>query len=380
LIKTESAGSEENPLFKEARSLLNIRNPNVIQLLGLERFNEGEIGLVLEYVEGINLSQLFHLSSPTQREAVFFNIAEQLLLGINAAHQARIIHGDLSPKNVLISLEGVLKIGDFGLSCPSAKNNLQQNWGTPGYLSAHRTETGEISHSDDLFAAGAILLEWLAGVNIFKTTLTQRSSLDEVLSFLSDPIACQLIEDLIGIGELKQAKAGEILSKYKSIFDTFRNQEGFRKLVCRASQMQNQSPTMTCLPKRFQQPSRAALSFVKSVSVILAALIFCTPVIPAQTHAFRNQPLAELDVNAYPWAQVFIDGNKRGQTPLHSEKLRPGLHHIVLKFERYRERFSVLLYPGKKLVIERGAPQQASKKQLRRMFRFKSLRNARKKS
>jgi len=373
ILKQNPLHGVENILFNEAKAYLQIRNPHVIQLLGVERFSDSSFGLVIEYVEGINLGQLRLSTNAGEREALFFTLAEQLLKGLAAAHGAEVIHGDLTPKNILVDLKGVAKVGDFGLSCASMENNLRRQWGTPGYLSVHRMETGEISKDDDLFGLGAVLFEWVNGINIFSADL--RRKLEETKIFHQNPLVHDLLQKLLR-PSMEVVSADKLLVQFSHAFNGSRRIPLLRLVASKALEGNRLAKTATCFqaPRTFHNEGFFSK---RIVPILVVMLVSIAPVLPAQQATWQSARPASLEINAFPWAEVLIDGVSRGATPVSAERLAPGLHQIYLRFENRTERFSILLYPGIHIKVNRGAPQQDSKSLLRRFFRSRSFRNTR---
>jgi len=115
-------------MFKdEARLAARISHPNVVQVLELGQCN-GAHFIAMEYVEGESLSALLRRARVPY--AVAARIIADALSGLHAAHELRnakgellhLVHRDLSPSNILISYEGVVKVVDFGVA--RARGNL----------------------------------------------------------------------------------------------------------------------------------------------------------------------------------------------------------------------------------------------------------------
>ena len=169
-----------NMLVDEARISVLLNHPNIVQVLELGE-DEGDYFIVMEYVDGQALSRLMRaLKNAKKRidplEACFITIS--LLEGLHAAHiqkdhrgkPAGIIHRDVSPQNVLLSMDGVVKVIDFGIA--RARERLEVTQGTsvkgklrymaPEQLSAKLIKGKPLDARADVFAAGILLWEMLA--------------------------------------------------------------------------------------------------------------------------------------------------------------------------------------------------------------------------
>jgi serine/threonine protein kinase len=159
---------------REGRLLSRIDHPNVIGIREIARDERGTC-LVLEYVEG---SDLAAISGPLPSR-IALRIIRDLLRALEAVHglcdeegrSLGLIHRDLSPGNVLVGLDGSVKLTDFGIaraaSGTHAKTTGQSIKGTLAYLSPEQARGAPVDARADLFAAGALLYEMLAGVPIY---------------------------------------------------------------------------------------------------------------------------------------------------------------------------------------------------------------------
>ena len=141
--------------------------------------HEGELFIVMEYVEGANLRTRMDKALPVEE---FLPIAIQCASGLSAAHEKRIVHGDLKPENIMVvEKTGDIKLCDFGLSrrtldvttvndSSSTVGLFSENVvvGTPAYMAPEALEgTGRTLRSD-IFALGIIFYELLAGRHPFR--------------------------------------------------------------------------------------------------------------------------------------------------------------------------------------------------------------------
>ncbi len=159
----------------EARIAARVRHLNVVPVIDV--IEEGEqVGIVLEYVHGEALSSL--LRTCRQRGeplaiGVAVAIVRDLLHGLHAAHTAvgdagaslAIVHRDVSPQNVLVGADGVARVLDFGIAKADSRATVTRDGHLKGKLRYMAPEQlgGEVTHSADLYAAGLVLWEALAG-------------------------------------------------------------------------------------------------------------------------------------------------------------------------------------------------------------------------
>jgi len=165
----------------EARVAARIRHPNVVPTLDVVA-TDGEVFLVMEYVQGESLSKLLRAvrSMMTPADArVAATIMAGVLHGLHAAHEAvseqgeplGIVHRDVSPQNVLVGVDGVARVLDFGVA--KAMGRLQttregQIKGKLAYMAPEQLHNHGVTRQTDVFAAAAVTWEALTGQRLFK--------------------------------------------------------------------------------------------------------------------------------------------------------------------------------------------------------------------
>jgi eukaryotic-like serine/threonine-protein kinase len=181
-------------LIDEARLSALIRHANVVPALDVVE-DEGELALVLEYVESVSLSQLMRAASRAQEPltpAIVARITSDALAGLHAAHEARdlsgrslaIVHRDVSPQNILVGVDGVSRLIDFGVAKAAERVSITQSGVLKGklrYMSPEQARHKEIDRRSDVFSAGAVLYEALCGRPAFRGE-TEASILLELLA------------------------------------------------------------------------------------------------------------------------------------------------------------------------------------------------------
>jgi hypothetical protein len=120
--------------------------------------------LVMELIDGPSLAGVL-LDGPLDPAPAAAVIA-QAAAGLQAAHQAGLIHRDIKPGNLLVGPEGTLKVADFGISHAIGSEPMTGTGlllGTPGYLAPERVAGGPATPASDLYALGVVGWECLAG-------------------------------------------------------------------------------------------------------------------------------------------------------------------------------------------------------------------------
>ena len=157
----------------EAQLATRLNHPNVVQVY--EFSNEGDEGhiLAMEYVEGCDLGHLISAAKSTATRIppwVAAWIIAEAAKGLHYAHEKRdeggtpleIVHRDVSPQNVLVSFEGVVKIADFGIaSARLVDDEAGVLKGKFGYMSPEQARAEKVDRRSDLYSLGVILWEQL---------------------------------------------------------------------------------------------------------------------------------------------------------------------------------------------------------------------------
>lgn len=157
---------------REAQVLTRLSHPNIVSALDLACDDNGQPLLVLEYVDGIDLSRLI-ASGPVPLAVILF-LGGELLNGLGYAHHLPadgddalgVVHRDLSPHNILLSWDGAVKIADFGLAKTRIENDVSVSRNLVGklaYMAPEHIYREPLDGRADLFSLGAILWELLTG-------------------------------------------------------------------------------------------------------------------------------------------------------------------------------------------------------------------------
>jgi serine/threonine-protein kinase len=151
--------------FEVAR---RVSHPNLVAIHDLVP-SDGETIIVMEHAEGGSLRDLLDRSgSPSEERATA--LLREALDGLQAVHDAGIIHGDLKPENVLLTREGRVKLTDFGVARmqPGHRTLVHATLGVPGgtlgYLSPEVLRGSDPSLSSDIYAMGRLAHELLTGL------------------------------------------------------------------------------------------------------------------------------------------------------------------------------------------------------------------------
>ena len=154
--------------WREARAAASVNHPNVCQIYEISE-EDGQLYIAMELLEGEVLSERLRRGPLSASETM--PLALGVLAALSALHARGVIHRDLKPSNVFITLHGV-KLLDFGLALSPVGAPLDATidqtrtgmvLGTPRYMAPEQVIGETVDARSDLFAAGAILFEMLAG-------------------------------------------------------------------------------------------------------------------------------------------------------------------------------------------------------------------------
>jgi len=164
---------------EEARLCVNLKHPNIVEVYDLGSVND-QYFIAMEYVHGRDL--LKTLAACAKKRVAFptdlaLFIVMEVLKALDYAHNLRgpdgdalgIIHRDVSPSNVLLSFEGKVKLGDFGIAKASTRERTATGIlkGKFGYMAPEQVMARQIDHRADVFAVGILLYELLTGHRLF---------------------------------------------------------------------------------------------------------------------------------------------------------------------------------------------------------------------
>lgn len=157
-------------LGREAQSAASLSHPHVVQI------HDHGVGpqhayLVFEFIDGYTLRDVINENGPlSPRQAM--DLFDPIVEGLAAAHNAGLVHRDVKPENVLISRQGWVKIGDFGLSrAVTTSTNTATLLGTVGYIAPELARGQGGDARSDIYSAGIMFYELLTGVQPFRAAM-----------------------------------------------------------------------------------------------------------------------------------------------------------------------------------------------------------------
>lgn len=152
--------SERQLALNEINVLAMLDHPNIISYF--DSFEEdGVLMIEMEYADNGTLAHYLSKQESSLEEKVILMMFQQIVAAIRHIHSHNILHRDLKTDNIFLTKEGVIKIGDFGISkiMGSGNNGAQTVLGTPYYISPEMCEGKSYSFKSDIWALGCILYE-----------------------------------------------------------------------------------------------------------------------------------------------------------------------------------------------------------------------------
>lgn len=361
---------------QEAEALGKLSHPGVVALYDMGETRAKVPFLAMEYVEGKTLAQLMKSGHSFETEQIF-QLISQMADALDYAHKNRVLHCDIKPSNILaLDGEDKLKITDFGISkvldSKRTRHHTIQLVGTPGYMSPEQVMGKAMDERSDIFSLGVVAFEMLCGKQPFPG-----KSLSAVLvkQVHADPIVPSGLKELgIEPREWQQVFSRVLAKDPRERYQTASEFASDVKDTRFGSMPVSRSPELTqttdaTRSQRFDSvfpetltlwtrrliriPQRkltaaaiggllattlfglAALSSVGTVEkspgpdrAKLAALYYPHPTLKRKPAEVEGTIYVESDP---PAAEVMIDGEVLGTTPVEVSRLKMGDHSILIE-------------------------------------------------
>jgi serine/threonine protein kinase len=171
-----------NQFLGEARALAALNQQNVVQIYSCGQ-EKGQPYIVMELVPGGRVDKLMAKDGPLDEELAL-KVGIDVALGLKAAQEIGLTHGDIKPENILFGKSGAAKVVDFGLAnLARGESKPGEIWGTPYYIAPEKARGKEGNHQADIYSLGATLFHALTGHPPFEAA----TPLDVVMARLKSP-------------------------------------------------------------------------------------------------------------------------------------------------------------------------------------------------
>ena len=163
----------QRAFMEEARVAAQLRHANVVSVIDLGEDHEGAY-LVMEFVPGVALSH--HLRTVGRDDEllavdVVLEIARQAAVALEAAHAEGVVHRDVTPSNLLLGFDGVVRLSDFGIARAQdadRQTTTHMIKGKLGYLSPEQLRFERANERTDIYSLGVCLYEALASERLYQ--------------------------------------------------------------------------------------------------------------------------------------------------------------------------------------------------------------------
>lgn len=225
-------------LLQEAQALANLSHPNIASIYDISETDNGNTFIVMEYIEGVTLDVYLQQNSlsVTQKLNLFNQISDAVL----EAHNHQIIHADIKPSNVLITLSGQAKLIDFGvMQLTEDLNNTAPKFVTAylgamtvNYASPEQLSGAKATISSDIYGLGSLLYFMLSGSSPFEKfddTLTHK--IEHINT--QAPINCDIVDTVIFKSDLRailhKALSKNPQDRYRTVTDFINDIDAFQQ-------------------------------------------------------------------------------------------------------------------------------------------------------
>ena len=373
VLNTETIGDDRKiERFKrEAKIMAKLEHPNIIKVLDFGMF-KNYFYISQEYFKGFNLRRYITSNDFTLEQTR--HIFRQFFSALQYAHQNKVIHRDIKPENIFINDNLDVKIGDFGLALSISDNFVTGQFsivGTPTYMSPEQISGSKLDERSDLFSSGIVMFEMLSGKNPFMGK-DINESINNIVNFDGIPetesIKYQefvpILEKLLKKSPKQRASSAAIILEELgepadsmihtgSIPESNKGKSRYFILSSIIVVVLMVSLYFVFLPE--SEPKKIDDGNNKIIANSVDSLSEVTPP-PAEETELEQPDLTEetltnsedsapepeiilpgtLDIECFPWADVYIDSRKIDTTPLEAPlQLDPGKYKLKLVHPEY---------------------------------------------
>jgi eukaryotic-like serine/threonine-protein kinase len=346
---------------REAHFMASLQHENILHVIDFLKDGRSMF-IIMEYVDGIDLYDLLE-RSPRLPPDIAAIITLQLVRGLDYVHFRGIIHRDVKPANIMVSMHGDVKLMDFGIARHERFGDLTETGtglGTPSYMSPEQILGDKLDFRSDIFSVGIVLYQMLTGRKPFvedeARTVMQKIRLDRYESpkKLSvevprklERIMARCLQKMPAnrypttqalIDDLTEFLAPRVPMSHNARLVMFLNEIGVMTT-------EQTDEVLSAVAPRVLRSGRRDPGFLKDIAkwqaVALGALLVSGLTVQAASGRWSGPSVGEapavldpaeagyLTVSADPWAHVYVDGQHVLTTPAaRAIPLKPGRHYV----------------------------------------------------
>ncbi len=346
---------------REAHFMASLQHENILHVIDFLKDGRSMF-IIMEYVDGIDLYDLLD-RSPRLPADIAAIITLQLARGLDYAHFRGIIHRDIKPANIMISMQGDVKLMDFGIARHERFGDLTETGtglGTPSYMSPEQILGDKIDFRSDIFSVGIVLYQMLTGRKPFvedeSRTVMQKIRLDRYEPFKKlgvdvprklDRIMARCLQKMPAnrypttqalIDDLTEFLSPRVPMNHSARLVMFLHEVGIMT-------SEQTDEVLSTVAPRVLRASRRNGNFLwgiaKKQAWVLLALLASGLTVQAASGRWSGPTVGGgpgfvtpanagyLKVSADPWAHVHVDGERVLTTPAaRAIPLKPGRHYV----------------------------------------------------
>jgi len=290
LLSPDIANGEARRRFqREAQMASSLNHPHIVTVHDAGEW-DGQQYIVTEFVDGGTLSSWAAAEPRNWRQCV--NLLTGVVEALAAAHEARILHRDIKPGNILVLQNGYAKLADFGLAKmeepPSASDDTVTRTGvvlgTTAYMSPEQAMGRKCDARSDIFSLGVVLYELLSGRRPFSGA-SSPEILNQIIHQDPAPLAPAIPAALRSIVEKAMEKSPE--DRYQSAREVAVD---LRRVARRADSAAEPSITAPAVPLSRSNRLRSIVAAVLVMGILVAGLAY-------RNRSANNDPSLQLQIS-----------------------------------------------------------------------------------
>ena len=298
---------------EEAIFLAQLNHPNIVNVLA---FDPERLVIFMEFLEGQTLDHYLRNEANSPQALPVdetLSIMEQVLAALDHAHNHHLVHRDVKPGNIFVAPNGQVKLTDFGIAKIIGQENLEttrMGLGSPSYMAPEQIMGDVLDGRTDIYAAGIVLYQMLTGQMPFSGKTYEEIIVRHIQNSVPSPheIIADLPPLLCEIGLTATAKKPE---------DRFQSAEAFQRSLLQLRQHVLLPPDAD--KKFFHRPAIVATGGALLLGVAIVAGMMLQSPQHGTLQVISNEP-----------AELWVDGQRRGDAPGLLTNLAVGSHQITL--------------------------------------------------